>query len=510
VNNDQIAELESGHGPTRNTFFSLVAQGAGAVFTIVLTLFLVRVLGPAQYGVLALAVSVGTLALLISDLGISTSAARFTAEKPHDRMHAANVLRTALVLKLVTSIATAVALVILAPFIADAYRAPSLTLPLQLMAVSMVAQGLGALFLAWFTALGRISLNLRYALVESSVETAATISLVLISGGAAAAVAGRTIGFATGGVLAVAIAIRVLGWPAARRARADRSLARRIVGYGAALLIVDSAFAIFDRTDVLIIGAVLGPASAGIFEAAFRVLTFLVYPGIAVGAGFGPRLAAGRRSDHDSASFLDALRYTILFYLLLAAPVLVWATPIVQLVVGGAYEDSSSVLRALAPTVVLAGIGPVLASGANYLGEARKRVPIAIGALLLNVAIDIVLVPRIGIVAGAIGTGAAFALYIGGHVRICQRALGISFARLGPSVARGFVAFALAALVLFAMGTGSLSVAAWLIGPVVATAAYLGSLVLLKELDMSDVRTAARLVRLPLQRDRATTAANPS
>ncbi len=501
MSQDPAADLAIGHGPTRNTLFSLITQGAGAVFTIVLTLFLVRELGPVEYGVLALAVSVGTLALLISDLGISTSAARFTAERPRDRMHATTVLRTALALKLVISSVAAVIIVVLAPVIAGAYGIPSLTLPIRLMAVAMAVQGLGGLFLSWFTALGRISLSLRYALVESSVETTATISLVLVAGGAGAAVGGRAIGFLVAGVFAAVLAIRVVGWPAARKARADRTLARRIVGYGAALLIVDSAFAIFDRTDVLIIGAVLGSASAGIFEAAFRILTFLVYAGIAVGGGFGPRLAKGRRSPEDSAAFLDALRYTVLFYLLLAAPVLVWATPIVQLVVGSAYSESANVLRALTPTVVLAGIGPVLASGANYLGEAKRRVPVAVGALLLNIAIDIVLVPRIGIVAGAIGTGVAFAFYIAGHLRICQSALGIPFSNLAVSVARGLVAFALAALVLFAMGTESLGALAWVAGTVLATAAYLGSLILMGEVDRNDLRVVARLVHSPLRRE---------
>lgn len=485
---DPASELEAGHGAARNTAFSLAAQMAGAAFSLVLTLFLVRSLGPAEYGVLALAVSIGTVVLLASDLGISISASRFVAERPHDRLHAAAVLRTAFGLKLVASLIATIALVALAPMIADAYGSSALVWPLRLVAVAVAAQNMGALFLEWFAGLSRLSLNLRYGLAESSVETAASICLVLLGAGAAGAVAGRAIGYAVAGILAVAFALRLLGWPAIRESRGKGVPARAILRYGSALLLIDGAFALFDRTDVLIIGAVLGTSSAGIYEAAARVITMLQYPGIAVGSGYGPRLAAGQRSEEHVAQFTAALRYTVLLYLFLVAPTLVWAEPIVRLVLGSEYAESADVLRVLAPTVFLSGVGPVLAGAANFLGEARRRVPLAAAALALNVALDLILVPRIGVVAGAIGTGVAFAVYTGGHVVICRRALGTSFGSLVPSLSRGLLAAAAAALVLYAVGTGQLSPLAWVLGSTGATVAYVGTLVLLRELQPAELR----------------------
>jgi O-antigen/teichoic acid export membrane protein len=493
-------DLAPGHGPRRNTLFSLVSQIISAAFTIGLTLFLVRELGPATYGVLALAVSVSTIVMLTSDLGISRSAARFAAESPHDRLHAAAILRTALGLKLVSSTVAAVALVLLAPVIADAYGIPALTLPLRLIAIAGVAQSIGALFLAWFEALGRLSLGLRYALVESSIETTASVCLVLLGSGAAGAVGGRAIGFGTAAILAAVLAARVVGWPALRNARGGGVSARKIAGYGAPLVLVDAVFAAFDRADVLIIGAYLGSASAGIFDAATRILAFASYPARSVSAGFTPRLAHGQRSREDSALFLGALRYTVLLYLLIAALLFVWAEPIVDLMLGEGYSEAADVLRVIAPFLVVKGMGPILAGAANYLGEARRRVPVAASALLVNVAIDIVLVPEIGIVAGAIGTGVAFTVYVAGHMRICQPALEIPFASLAPTAARGALAAGAAGVALFAFGTGELSLLAWIAGPLVATLAYVGTLFLVRELHMDEVRAALRLVRPLLPR----------
>ncbi|HEY8639357.1 MAG TPA: oligosaccharide flippase family protein [Solirubrobacterales bacterium] len=492
-------DLEPGHGPMRNTLFSLISRGLSAVFTVALMLFLVRALGPTKYGVLALAVSIGAILMLVSDLGITLSSSRFAAESPRDRMHAAAVLRTAFGLKLIASLVAAVALVLLAPLIADSFGAPALTLPLRLIAIAMTAQGFGGLICAWFTALGRVSLQLGYTLVESSFETTASICIVLLGGGAAGAVAGRAIGYTVSAILAAALAVRVVGWPALRKGGKGFP-ARQIAAYGVALLIIDGAFAIFDRVDVLIIGAMLSSTSAGTFEAAFRIITFLYYPALAVGAGFTPRLAAGQRTEAETGRFMGALRYMILLYLLLAAPLLVWATPIVGLFLGAGYSGSAAVVRAMAPTVVVAGLAPVLAGAANFLGEARRRVPLAIGALLVNVIIDLILVPRIGIVAGAIGTGAAFALYTGGHVRICQRGMGVSFAGLLPTALRGTIAFGAAALVLLAFGTSHLGVLDWIAGTVLATGAFIGVLILVRELRPHDARLAIRLLSVSFRR----------
>ena len=70
---------------TRNAAFALASQIATASFTAVLTIVLVRVLGPEDYGVFALALSVASLVFLPADFGISQSTARFVAEHRGER-----------------------------------------------------------------------------------------------------------------------------------------------------------------------------------------------------------------------------------------------------------------------------------------------------------------------------------------------------------------------------------------------------------------------------------------
>src|SRR6185295_10198247 len=107
------------------------------------------------------------------------------------------------------------------------------------------------------------------------------------------------------------------------------------------------------------------------------------------------------------------------------APLIVWAEPLTRIVFGRDYLASASTLRTLAPFALLAAISPLLAGAANYLGAARRRVPIAIVTLAVNAAIDAVLLKRLGIIAGAIGTSVAYTIYVAAHLRLCRDLAGL-------------------------------------------------------------------------------------
>src|SRR4051794_12024228 len=69
----------------RNTVFATATTVLTASFAVLLTLYLVRALGPRGYGIYTLALAVGALFALVMDFGISSSAGRFIAERRGDR-----------------------------------------------------------------------------------------------------------------------------------------------------------------------------------------------------------------------------------------------------------------------------------------------------------------------------------------------------------------------------------------------------------------------------------------
>lgn len=490
----------SSDGVTRNVAYALAVQVTTAAFAAALTIFLVRALGPAGYGVFALAVAIGLLFALFAELGVSASAARFVAEQRGNPAAVANVIAAAFRLKLVMTSVAALLLIGGAGPIASAYGQEKLAWPLRAIAIALCGQSMMALFGGSFIARGKVALNLRLVFSSGAVELGTTLALVLLGGGAAGAAFGRATGYAVGAVVAIALTVRSLGRTAISIRRGDDDRTREIARYAGSLAIVDGAFVVFGQIDAILIGAFLGTASVGLFQAPMRLTNFLGYPGYAIANGVAPRLARTARDGPNTAALEAATRLIVLLQAALIAPLLVWAGPIVALLFGDRYEESATVLRALVPFIFLSGLAPLVSLGANYLGQGHRRPPIAIGALAVNVVLDVILIPRIGIVGGAIGTGAAYLVYVPAHLLLCWRALDLDLRPVAATLGRALMAAAAMSLVLLVAGTSQLSLIDWVVGTPAAILVYVATLVATGAVTRLELRTVRLFVLRPLAR----------
>lgn len=476
----------------RGASFALLAQLTGAGLTAVLTIYLGRELTQEQYGWFAFALSIATVATLLSDLGVSASAARFMAERRAVPAEASAVLRSALRIKLALGLVTALGLIALADPICTALGSPGAVPALRWVAVALVGQSLFLLLFAAFEAVGRLQLRLVSATVESVTEVSASVALVLLGFGAAGAGAGRAVGYAVGAalgllLLARAFDLRPRGLPAFP--------ARTLMAYAGPLLVVDAAFRVFSSIDVLLVSAILGGgAQVAAFELPLRLATFLDYPAAALAAAVAPRLARGDGGP-DLTAFGKAMRVALVLQCVTLPFLLVWPEAIVQLLFGDRYPEAPAVLRALTPYVLLAGVAQLVTLGANYLGLAGRRVPIALAMLAVNVAVSVTLLPRIGIVAGAIGTGAAYLVWVPAHLVLLKRHAGLRFGAMTRTLLRALLAAAVMSGVLYAVGTGELGLPRMVLGGAAGIVAYAATLVLVREITREERVRVLRAVR---------------
>jgi len=468
--------------------FAFLAQMVGAVLTAVLTIFLGRALTAQQYGYLVFAVSVVVLATLFADVGISASAGRFVAERRDDPAAAASVFGTAARLKLRFGLIASVLLFVLAGPICDAFGTHGAVWPLRVLAISLLAQSMFQLLLGSFVALGRIRYNVVIATVESVVELLASVVLVLLGAAATGAALGNAAGYTVGAVVGLVVARRVFGSLRSSVRRPPAVSSRQILSYAGPLLLVDAAFRVFGSIDVLLIAALVGGgAPVAAFGLSMRLTVFLEYPAAAVAAAVAPRLARWRQGENELALLAESLRYLLTLQMMFTAPLIIWSQAIMHLIFGDKYPGAPAVLQALTPYVYLSGIAQVTTLAVNYLGQARRRVPIAIMMLSLNAAIDIVLLPRIGIVAGAIGTSAAYAVWVPAHLWILHKRTGLALRPLALTVLRTCVAGAAMVGVLAALGTGVVPPALMAAGLILGPLTYVLALLAVRELTPGDL-----------------------
>jgi hypothetical protein len=186
-----------------------------------------------------------------------------------------------------------------------------------------------------------------------------------------------------------------------------------------------------------------------------------------------------------------AARYDLSHTSLFVVPMLVWAGPLTHLLLGSGYSESASIMRALTPYVYLAGLASLLSVAVNYLGRAAARIPAAISAVIANIAVDLILIPKIGAIAGAIGSAVGFLIYTPGHFVILRSELGFELRPLFVSFVRSFVAGAFMAVPLLLIGTSGVGYPALFAGLAAAAIAYVAGLVVVREMTSADFRFVA-------------------
>jgi O-antigen/teichoic acid export membrane protein len=107
--------------------------------------------------------------------------------------------------------------------------------------------------------------------------------------------------------------------------------------------------------------------------------------------------------------------------------------------------------------------------------------------VLLNLGIDVVLIPRVGIVGGAIGTDVAYALYVPAHLWICKRLLGLELRPVALAFVRSALAAGTMAAVLALFGTDSLSPLDWIGGLIAGPLAFGLVLVVTREISREEL-----------------------
>jgi stage V sporulation protein B len=482
-------------GALRNTLFQLASQVATAAFTSGLTLFLVRKLGASGYGIYSLAYSIGGLALLPAALGLPTAVGRFLADHRTDLSQMRAILALGMRLQAPASLVTGLALVALSAPIAHAYGHPTLEWPLRWMGVAVVAQSMFGFFTSTFMSIRRNSASLWMVVIESATETTSAVALVLLGAGAAGAMAGKAIGYAVATVAGFLLVSRVLGGLRRRIVVPAAVRARSIMSYAGALLVVNATWQAIAQIDILLIGALLSSAAVGSFSAVLKILTLLGYLGIAVSGGVAPRLSLGGGKP-DTRAFNEALRYLVIVQGLVIAPMLVWAKPIVDLLLGPGYPSSPAILRVLTVQAFVSAPASLVSVSVSYLGEGRRRVMIMLATLVLGVIATYVLLRVMGLIGAAIADDLVQVVYVGAHLWICSRLIDVDLGRLARATGRTLLAAAVMSLPLLAMGVDHLSPAEWVLGSVGGLAAYLAVLLLTRELSFAELRVVASRLRL--------------
>jgi hypothetical protein len=265
--------------------------------------------------------------------------------------------------------------------------------------------------------------------------------------------------------------------------------------YASGLLVVDTAYVLAGNANILLLGAYLGSAASGIYQAPGRLIILLQYPGMSLTTGVAPRMARRPGRAPDVHALSSALRLLIIYQATLVAPVVLWGEPIVTLLLGEEYREAGTVFSVMAPYVLFSGLAPLLSVSANFFGAARKRIPIALATLVLTVITSVTLIPRFGLVGAAVGTNINFGFYTLAHLVLAHRVMHLPLRPVAWTTASGLTAAGAMALVLSRFDAESLTIPELIGGGLAGLVAYAAVLVFTQEVTVAELRQLRRFAR---------------
>jgi O-antigen/teichoic acid export membrane protein len=236
-------------------------------------------------------------------------------------------------------------------------------------------------------------------------------------------------------VLVPAVRPRLRDW--------DPSLARHAVGRGLRYHIGLASLFLLFRSDILILDAMTTTTAVGLYSLAVSLaeLTRLVTDAI---AQISLPRQLGTDDDDAATATLKITRLTTLVSLASVGLMCAAAPPLIPIVYGSSFRGSVPSLLALAPGLLALGATRPIGAFLLRLDRPMLGSAMSVAALVLNLALNLVLVPYYGILGSAVASTIAYTALAALQTAWFLRATGVSPRRLLPG--RAEVEYVLTAL----------------------------------------------------------------
>ncbi len=423
-------------GLLADTTSMLAGQGGKALIQAGYFLVLARELGPERFGAFSAVLAVVALAMPFTSLGAVHLMVRTVVREPSSapQQFASAAVVTAVGGVVGTALVTGIGAWVLAGALGGGGSGGgevALTLALVATVAALAAADLVGALLAElcggvYTATGRMRRTAGIQLAYSGLRLTGALGLLL-------APAAFTLGAWAGvyavlslvGAAVLVVAVRADVGPA----RPEPLLYLNQWRDGLAFSIGLGSQAVYNDVDKAMLARIDGATSAGVYTAAYRLVDMAFIPMRALLSAAYPRFfAAGADGIRGTVALARSLAPASAGYAVLASAGLFVAAPLAPLLLGPGYDEVVPVLRGLALLPLLKVAHYLAADALTGAGLQGARSAWQVGIAVLNVVLNLALIPTYGItgaVVSSLACDAALGLALWGlvakHLRAQRR-----------------------------------------------------------------------------------------
>jgi O-antigen/teichoic acid export membrane protein len=370
----------------------IVGRLANLAIGVVVTLAIVRALGDDRFGEWSTIFAVTQIAIAIGELGLSGIAIRRAASEPEaESMWMGALVGLRLLLALPLMLVSVVTILLIAP----TNEAAIAGVVISLMMLINVPGAASAVFQL------RVRNDISTAILTfNSLAWAGAVFVIV-------AFSGRLIALAVA-LVGVAAATSAVTLFMARRMvriqlRGTRAYWGRLLRVGVAVGAAGILVTLYVRLDQILVLEISGRHQAGLYAAAYRVLEQVQFIPSAVMTTLFPLIASSYPTDQVRVRSLlqQAGEYLALASLPILGFTIVANHPIVTLLFGSSFSGAGPALPILMAAFVSISFGYLAGSMVVILELQRRFLAYAAFGLVLNVVLNLILIPRYGFLAAA-------------------------------------------------------------------------------------------------------------
>jgi len=457
----------------RNTYFVSIGQFTQLVLSFILVPVAARCLGDEGFGVYSLATAIMVSIFLVNDFGMNTL---ITREIARDREQTETLYGGALGVKLILGV-LCVALLILA------WQVYNLTL------AARTAIGLFSLY-GILLSVVQLNYGVFRGFEKMQYETVVLVLEKLLITGLGVFVLVRGLGliafslvFVGAGVVSLVVSFALVRKNFfSRNLRLNWAVAKRVFKMSLPLGASFFMITIYDRVNVLMLGAMKSEEVVGWYSAAFKLIAVTnVVPSILVTASF-PKMSQdsiGRRAELASL-FTKGFKYLLFLALPMVAGGILLANKIIHLLYGSEFDNAVPVLRILMWTAGFNFLNVYLSGLFWAAGRQNQLLIFQTLGLLCNVGLNIALIPHYAQIGAAASTVATEGLIFTG----CLIFALVNITRMQEKTFIVKTVAATAAMILFILQVNELPLGFLIVG---SLGIYFASLYVLRGFKFGDL-----------------------
>jgi O-antigen/teichoic acid export membrane protein len=381
MNRDALASHISSH-----TIFNVLADSFRILVSTFMIVYVARKLGPSEYGIVGLGLSITAIAGLFYDFGISTSTARFLAERLDNQVYSAGTQ-----LNILFSFIGLILVFVLAKPLADFVHIGS---PVYIQIIATITF-FNSLFRFSTRALQGIKRTDKVAVINF-IHTVAVSIIVVIMAYLGHQAQGVLIGYSLSWALAWIVAIMILKKSFRLRGMAFNSeTIRQILVYALPLLLTSSSYFLLLRGPAILLSVFSSTKEVSFLNIPMRIIELLALPAYSASLVTCPFFTTKSEADNNQKwLYIKIFKYFLVLYLPLSAFLALSSHRLISVVFGTDY------LNAAIPLLVLAFYSPFFVitnftgTTLDFLGLAKQKSIVFAGTTAIAIISAIIIIPQ--------------------------------------------------------------------------------------------------------------------